>query len=56
VTKQFDQLFTKDLPPLNDSLASKGQQPIPAPPAKIAASEKALNLGESNAGVNVSTD
>jgi hypothetical protein len=56
VTKEFDQLLAQDLPALNESLKSKGQQPIATPPAKIAASEKALNLGESNAGVNVSTD
>jgi len=56
VTKEFAQLLAQDLPVLNDSLKSKGQQPIEAPPAKIAASEKALKLGESNAGVNVSTD
>ena len=56
VTKEFEQLLNQDLPTLNESLKAKGQQPIPPPPAKIAASEKALNLGESNAGVNVSTD
>jgi hypothetical protein len=36
VTKQFDQLLTHDLPILNDSLKSKGQQPIVALPAKVA--------------------
>jgi hypothetical protein len=56
VTKEFDQLLAQDLPALNESLKSKGQQPIPPPPAKIAESEKALNLGRSNPGVSVSTD
>ncbi len=41
VAKQFDQLLAKDLPGLNDSLKSKGQQPIEAPPAKVAVNEKA---------------
>src|ERR1044071_10027188 len=35
VTKQFDQLLAQDLPTLNDSLKSKGQQPIEAAPAKV---------------------
>src|SRR5439155_944290 len=53
VTKEFEQLLNQDLPTLNDSLKSKGQQPIAAPPAKITANEKALDVGGSNAGVNV---
>src|SRR5437868_3459660 len=56
VTKEFDQLLTHDLPALNDSLKSKGQQPIPAPPVKVAGSEKALNLGGSNPGANLLKD
>jgi len=36
-TKQFDQLLTQDLPALNDSLKSKGQQPISPSPAKVGA-------------------
>jgi hypothetical protein len=35
VTKQFDQLLAQDLPALNDSLKSKGQQPLSPPPAKV---------------------
>jgi hypothetical protein len=35
VTKQFDQLLAQNLPALNDSLKSKGQQLIEAPPAKV---------------------
>src|SRR6478735_4488511 len=37
VTKQFDQLLAQDLPVLNDSLKSKGQQPLSPPPAKVGA-------------------
>ena len=35
MTKQFDQLLAHDLPALNDSLKSKGQQPLSTPPAKV---------------------
>ena len=45
VAKEFDQLLAKDLPALNDSLKSKGQQPISAPPAKIGASEPVRSAG-----------
>jgi hypothetical protein len=37
VTKEFDQLLAKDLPALNESLKSKGQQPIPAPSTNVGA-------------------
>ena len=37
VTKQFDQLLAQDLPALNDSLKSKGQQPLSPPSAKVGA-------------------
>jgi len=37
VTKQFDQLLARDLPALNDSLKSKGQQPLSPPPSKVGA-------------------
>ena len=37
VTKQFDQLLAQDLPALNDSLKSKGQQPLSPSPAKVGA-------------------
>jgi photosystem II stability/assembly factor-like uncharacterized protein len=36
VTKEFEQLLAQDLPALNESLKTKGQQPIPSPSAKIA--------------------
>jgi photosystem II stability/assembly factor-like uncharacterized protein len=48
VTKEFDQLLTKDLPSLNDSLKSKGQPVIAAPPAKVAISETQLGSGTMN--------
>src|SRR5438270_459168 len=35
VTKQFDQLLAQDLPALNDSLKSKGQQPLLPPATKV---------------------
>ena len=41
VTKQFDQLLAQDLPALNDSLRSKGQQPLSPPPAKVGANGSA---------------
>jgi hypothetical protein len=44
VTKEFDQLLAQDLPILNESLKAKGQQPIEAPPAKVA-NEKASGPG-----------
>jgi len=34
MTKESDQLLAQDLPALNDSLKSKGQQPIAAPVAQ----------------------
>ncbi len=37
MTKQFDQLLAQDLPALNDSLKSKGQQPLSRSPAKVGA-------------------
>jgi len=40
-TKQFDQLLAQDLPALNDSLKSKGQQPLSPPAAKIGANGSA---------------
>jgi hypothetical protein len=49
VTKQFDQLLAQDLPALNDSLKSKGQQPISPPPAKISANESTHGAGGATA-------
>jgi len=45
VTKDFEQLLAQDLPSLNESLKAKGQQPIEAPPAKVAVNEKAPSPG-----------
>jgi hypothetical protein len=45
VTKEFDQLSTKDLPSLNESLKSKGQPAIAPPPAKVAINETQLGSG-----------
>ncbi len=45
VTKEFEQLVTKDLPTLNDALKAKGQQPVDQPPAKIAISEDRFGNG-----------
>ena len=45
VTKQFDQLLAKDLPALNESLKSKGQQPLSTPAAKVGTSEATYRIG-----------
>jgi hypothetical protein len=49
VTKQFDQLLAQELPTLNDSLKSKGQQPIEVPPAKVGSND-ATHGGSGTAG------
>jgi hypothetical protein len=33
------------LPALNETLKGKGKEPIPVPPAKVAASERSLGSG-----------
>jgi len=53
MTKQFDQLVAHDLPVLNDSLKSKGQQPIAPPPAKVGANDATHESGGA-VGANVS--
>ena len=45
VTKQFDQLLAQDLPALNDSLKSKGQQPLSTPAAKVGTNEATYGSG-----------
>jgi hypothetical protein len=40
VLKEFEQIVTKDLPALNETLKGKGKEPIPAPPAKVAVNEQ----------------
>jgi photosystem II stability/assembly factor-like uncharacterized protein len=38
--KDFEQLVTKDLPGLNETLKAKGKEAIPVPPAKVAVNEQ----------------
>jgi hypothetical protein len=45
VTRDFENVVTKDLPALNDALKAKGKEPIPAPPAKVAVNEQSLGGG-----------
>ena len=45
VTRDFEQVVTKDLPALNDALKAKGKEPIPQPPAKVAVNEEQLSSG-----------
>lgn len=40
VTKEFQQLVTKDLSTLNDALKENGQPPVPPPPAKVAINDQ----------------
>ena len=49
VTKEFDQLLAQDLPALNESLKAKGQQPVPARPAKVGANDATRDPGGSAA-------
>jgi hypothetical protein len=41
VRKQFDQLLARELPTLNDSLKSQGQQPLSPAPAKVSVNSSA---------------
>jgi hypothetical protein len=45
VTKEFDQLLANDLPALNESLKSKGQQPISAPSTSVGAADATHGSG-----------
>lgn len=47
VTKDFQQLITKDLPVLNDALKAKGQPVVEAPPAKVAIDDRPLGSASS---------
>jgi photosystem II stability/assembly factor-like uncharacterized protein len=40
VTRDFENVLTKDLPALNEALKAKGKEPIPPPPAKIAVNDR----------------
>jgi hypothetical protein len=55
VTKDFDNLLSKDLPALNDALKAKGKEPIPTPPAKVAVNDQTFG-GESAAQVAFERD
>jgi hypothetical protein len=50
VKKQFDQLLAQDLPALNESLKSKGQQPIEATPPKVGSNNTTHGAGEVSGG------
>src|SRR5207248_9053910 len=50
VTKQFDQLLADDLPALNDSLKSQGQQPLSPPSAKVGTNDATYGSGGVAAG------
>jgi hypothetical protein len=52
VTKEFDELLSKDLPALNESLKSKGQQPVSTPSANVGATDAPFGSG-SALGTNV---
>jgi hypothetical protein len=50
VNKDFEQLLTKDLPTLNQSLKGKGKEEVKAPPAKITVNDDGLRSGGNFAG------
>jgi photosystem II stability/assembly factor-like uncharacterized protein len=52
VTKEFEQVLTKDLPALNDLLKAKSQPPIAPPPAKIAVKDQPLGSGRGVLGAD----
>ena len=52
VTKEFEQVLTKDLPALNDLLKAKGQPPIDPPPAKIAVNDQPFGSGRAILGAD----
>jgi photosystem II stability/assembly factor-like uncharacterized protein len=51
VVKEFEQLVTKDLPALNETLKGKGKEPIAVPPAKVAATESSGSGAEIEAAL-----
>jgi hypothetical protein len=53
VSKDFEQLLAKDLPPVNDALKAKGQPAVAPPPAKVAVDESAI---QSSVAGNTSGD
>jgi len=57
VTKQFDQLLAQDLPALNDSLKSKGQQPLSPPAAtKVGATDATHGSGGGDPSASLPAD
>jgi hypothetical protein len=57
VTKEFEQLLAQDLPALNESLKSKGQQPLPVPPSRVGANRDTRgSVGWSAASALLPTD
>ena len=52
VTKDFQQLITKELPPLNDALKAKSQPAISPPPAKVAIKGQPLGSGRAMLGAD----
>jgi hypothetical protein len=48
VTKEFDQLLAQELPALNESLKTKGQQPVSSPANKVAVNDVAFGAGGSS--------
>ncbi len=44
-SKEFEQLLTGELPSLNESLKTKGQQAIAIPPTKVALNHGTLSSG-----------
>jgi hypothetical protein len=56
-TKEAEQLLTQDLPVLNESLKSKGQQPFSPSPAKVGVNSSAGGgIGTTGATGLVPTD
>ena len=53
VTKEFDQLLAQDLPALNESLKSKGQQPISAPTASVGVNDATRGSGSATAATGL---
>jgi len=52
VNKDFDQLLSKDLPALNQTLKGKGKEEIKSPPAKVAVNKQMPGSGGSFTGSN----
>ena len=53
VTKEFDQLLASDLPALNESLKTKGHQPISAPAASVGVNDATRGSGSATAATGL---